>query len=147
MAKKNDKKILEKKISSKVAKGPMLNYPVGDFLIRIKNAALSGKSEVVAKDTKIITAVSAVLKKEGYLDDVKRSQGIITVTLKKYAKSPVLLGLSLVSRPGLRQYVGFSELSKKRGPEIYILSTPKGVMSSKEALKKVVGGEVIAKVW
>ncbi|OGM06069.1 30S ribosomal protein S8 [Candidatus Woesebacteria bacterium GWB1_43_5] len=125
----------------------MVNYSIGDFLVRLKNAAISGKSELTLPSTKLIESVAKVLKDEGFVGSVSNDAGMLTVTVAKYAKEPVLLGLSLVSRPGLRRYMKFRELASKRGPEIYIISTPQGVMSSKKALKKVIGGEVLAKIW
>ncbi len=138
--------VKEKAKKARVHKG-FVNYAVGDFLIRFKNAAKAGKKTITAPRTKLTLAVSEVLKSEGYVSEIVKTEDKITLTFARFAKEPVLMGLKLVSRPGLRQYIKFDELYVKRGPEIYILSTPKGVMSSKQAIKKVVGGEIIAKIW
>lgn len=124
-----------------------VNYPVGDFLIRIKNAALARRREVKVPATKLIKAVAEVLAKEGYLQEVKEDKGEIVVKLAYRKKEPVLLDLKLVSKPGLRIYMGVEDLKKIKRPSIFIVSTPKGVMSSEEAKKKNVGGEVIVEVW
>jgi small subunit ribosomal protein S8 len=123
------------------------NYPVGDFLIRIKNALLSGKREVSVGSTKLIKEVAKTLKREGFLSEVSEKKGKLTVKLMIRAKEPVLMDLKLISKPGLRIYMRVDELEAIKGPEVYILSTAQGVMSSKEAIKKRVGGEVIAKVF
>ncbi|MGD8744429.1 MAG: 30S ribosomal protein S8 [Candidatus Woesebacteria bacterium] len=123
------------------------NYPVGDFLIRIKNASRVNKKKVMARNTKLIMAVAKALKKEGYLQSVERADGNIEVELAFFRKQPVLMDLKLVSRPGLRIYMGVEEIENVKGPFIMLLSTPKGVLSSKGALKKGVGGEVIVKIW
>jgi len=125
----------------------MTNYPVGDFLIRVKNALLARNRELDVVNTKYIKAVAQVLKKEGFLETVSQSKDNLKLRLAYRRKLPVLLGLKLVSKPGLRIYMGVDELEKKRGASIFILSTPEGVMSSTEAKKKRLGGEVIVEVW
>lgn len=130
-----------------ISRSGNVNYPIGDFLIQIKNAALAVKGEISVEKTKFIKSVAITLKKEGYLTDVKDEAGILTVTLAFHKKEPLLLGLKLVSRPGLRIYMSADDIENQRGPEMLIISTPKGVMSAKEAIKKRLGGEVIVKVW
>lgn len=125
----------------------MVNYPVGDFLIRIKNAALARKKLVEVQGTKAIKAVADVLKKEGFLESVDKKGKKLSLRLSYMKKEPVLLGLKLVSKPGLRIYMGVEELEAIKGPSIFVLSTPKGVISSKEAIKKRLGGEVIVEIW
>lgn len=125
----------------------VVNYPVGDFLIRIKNAALADKRELDVSETKLIKAVADVLKKEGYLEKVTEKQGKLNIRLAYRRKKPVLFKLKLVSKPGLRVYMTVKELEKIKGPSIFILSTPKGVISSQEAKKERLGGEVIVEIW
>ena len=125
----------------------MINYPAGDFLIRIKNASLARRKEVVLKNTKLIKSIALALKKQGYLEEVKEEEGRLYVKLAYHKKKPVLLDLKLISRPGLRVYMDVNELEKIRKPSIFILSTPKGIVSSYEAIKKRVGGEVIVEIW
>ncbi len=125
----------------------MTNYPVGDFLIRLKNAANAGLKEVSADSTKQIRSVSEALKKAGYIEDVVEEDGIIKVKLSIRSKQPVLANVKLISRPGLRVYMEVKDLGKKRGPSIYLVSSSRGVLTSKEALKQRVGGEVIAEIW
>ncbi|MCH7640674.1 30S ribosomal protein S8 [Patescibacteria group bacterium] len=125
----------------------MVNYPVGDFLIQIKNAALAKKRDVEVSNTKLIKEVAKVLKKEGILDETSETGGTFSVRLSFRKKEPVILNLKLISKPGLRIYWGVDELSKKRGPSKFILSTPEGILSSKGAIKKRIGGEVICEIW
>lgn len=123
-----------------------MNYPVGDFLIQIKNASLAKKREVVVRNTKLIKAVADVLKDLGYLSEVKLSSGELTVEIAYHRKEPLINQVRLISKPGLRIYKGVEDLEKQRGPSVFIISTPKGVVSSRQAIKKRLGGEVIAEV-
>jgi len=125
----------------------MTNYPVGDFLIRIKNAAMGGKKEVVFPKVKMVVEVALALKKEGFLNEVKTDKTQITATITYYKKEPLLLDIKLISKPGLRVYMGASELSKIRKPSIILVSTPKGILSAKSAAKQQLGGELIVEVW
>lgn len=124
-----------------------INYPVGDFLIRVKNATLSGKSEVVLPSTKYIKNVAIALKNLGYLDSIKEDNQELSVKLAIRSKKPILLGLSLVSRPGLRVYMGADELESRKSPKTLLLSTSKGILSDKDAKKMRLGGEVIVEIW
>jgi len=123
------------------------NYEIGDFLIRIKNAARAGRRQVTMKETKLIKEVAKALKREGYLREVSSKGGQITVNLVYKNREPVLIDLRIVSKPGLRVYKDADELSERRAASIYILTTPEGILSSKEAIKKRVGGEAIVEIW
>ena len=125
----------------------MTNYTIGDFLIRVKNAALVEKKEIMVPETKEILAVAKTLKKLGYLAEVSKKDGNVVCSFTLKHKRPILMGLNLISKPGLRIYMSVSDLEKKKGPSVYILTTPKGVISSVEAKKIRVGGEVLAEVW
>ena len=125
----------------------MVNYPVGDFLIRIKNAAMAGNNSIEVESTKLIVAVAEVLKREGFLSEIKKSKDKLKVQIAFKSKRPVLMDIKLVSKLGLRIYKNVDEIKQKRGASIYVISTPAGVLSSKEAIKKNVGGEVIAEVY
>lgn len=124
-----------------------MNYPVGDFLIQIKNASLARKQEVAVKSTKYIFAVAEVLESMGYLDEVKKDDGETVVRLTYHRKKPLISRVRLVSKPGLRIYASVDDLEKEKGPSEFIISTPKGVMSSREAIKKRLGGEVVAEIF
>lgn len=123
------------------------NYSVGDFLVRVKNAAMAGNKTVEYKAQKQIVAVANALKKYGFVDEVKKGKDTITVSLTFKNKKAVMTDLKLVTKPGLRVYMKIGEVEKRKGPSIYIISTPKGIISSREAIKTRVGGEVIAQIW
>jgi len=124
----------------------MTNYPIGDFLIRIGNAAMARKPEVSVASTKLIKETALALKKAGYLSEAEEKKGILTVKLAIRSKKPVLMNIKLISRPGLRIYTGAVELSAKKGPVKYLITTPKGIMLSPDAIKANIGGEVIAQI-
>lgn len=124
-----------------------INYSIGDFLIRIKNTALANRKEMEVDNTKLIENVAKVLVKEGILTEVKKKDGKLTVKLAYRKKEPIIIDLRLVSKPGLRIYMGADELSAIRKPSFLILSTPKGIITSREAIKQRIGGEVIVEIW
>jgi small subunit ribosomal protein S8 len=125
----------------------MTNYSIGDFLIRVKNMALARKKDIVYPKTKVVLTVAQALKKEGFINEIKSEKGQITVSLSYQKKEPVMLGLKLISRPGLRVYMGANELSKIRRPSTTLVSTPKGILTAQAAAKQRLGGELIAEVW
>lgn len=122
------------------------NYPVGDFLIRIKNAVLAGRKEVVVQETKLIYEVAKVLNKLGYLSKVTKNKGMLKVVIVYKKRESLITDIKLVSKPGLRIYMKVKELERHKKPTTMIVSTPKGIMSSNEAIKKRFGGEVIAEI-
>lgn len=125
-----------------------INYRGGDFLIRVKNACLAGRNDLSLRNTKFVSSLAKALQKDGFLSDVKVDKDTITVKIAKIKKRPVLMDLKLISKPGLRVYKSVDEIKKrKEGSSILILSTPKGIMSGKSAVKENVGGEVVAQIW
>jgi small subunit ribosomal protein S8 len=123
------------------------NYSVGDFLIRIKNTAMAKNKVLEYKAEKQIVAIAEAFNKLGFLDEVKKEKETLNVSLAFKNKKPVIMNLKLISKPGLRVYMGVAEIEKKRGPSVYLISTPKGIISSLAAVKAGVGGEVIAEIW
>jgi small subunit ribosomal protein S8 len=126
--------------------------PIADFLTRLRNATRSGKAEVIAPFSKMKGEIARILKEEGFVNsvDVHEEGGFrqLRVVLKYAGNRPVISNLQRVSRPGLRRYVGAGEIPKVlSGIGISILSTSSGVMSSREARRKNVGGELLAFVW
>ena len=124
----------------------MTNYPIGDFLIKIKNAAMARRRSVIVPYTKLIFSVSEVLKKEKYLSEVKKVDSTLSVKVAYMKKEPVLIDLKLVSKPSKRVYMKADELRDHKGLSFYLVSTPIGIMASREAVKKNVGGEIIAEI-
>jgi small subunit ribosomal protein S8 len=125
----------------------MTNYQVGDFLTQIKNAALVKRHEVVTQATKFKLAVAKTLQKSGFVEDFSVKDKILSLRIKFSHKEPILLNIKLVSKPGQRIYLTAGDLREKKGPSIFLVSTPKGVITSKEAIKLGIGGEIIAEVW
>jgi small subunit ribosomal protein S8 len=130
-----------------------LTDPIADFLTRLRNASRSGKNEILAPFSKIKADIARILKQEGYISNYevetsKDAKPQIKVVTKFVNRAPAITGLKRVSKPGLRKYVGAQEVPRVLGGlGISILSTPKGVMSGREAKKENVGGELLAFVW
>lgn len=122
--------------------------PIADLLTRIRNAQLARKTEVSVSSSKLKTALVKVLKEEGYVagfqvtnDGAKQT---LNIELKYFDGRPVIDRLERVSRPGLRIYRGKAELPKIQGGlGTAIVSTPKGVMTDKQARAIGQGGEVL----
>ena len=127
--------------------------PIADMLVRIKNAAAVGKPTVKLPSSKIKVAIANVLKDEGYISDLRVTQGEnnkaeLEIVLKYFEGRPVIDQLKRASRSGLRLYRGKSDLPKVLGGlGVAILSTSSGLLTDREAEKKGVGGEVVAFVW
>lgn len=122
--------------------------PIGDALIRIKNGYSVGKVSVTLNFSKLIWNLAKLLQKEGYLSEVKQSKREIIVTLKYNSRIPTLTDVKRVSKPSLRVYKGVKDLPRVlNGLGIAIISTPKGLLTDKEARKIKAGGEVLALVW
>ena len=101
--------------------------------------------------SRIKADIAAILKKEGYIHEFSvEGKPLKTLKLKlKYTgKTAVIEGIRRISTPGLRRYVGATEIPRVRGGlGISIVSTSQGVMSGHEARKKNVGGELVCYVW
>lgn len=131
--------------------------PIADMLTRIRNAQRAGHETVVIPRSQVKLAITHVLKQEGYIggyiDDAVGPQGKIKVFLKYTSEIPapetaVIRGIQRVSSPGRRHYVGKDEIPLIRnGLGIAILTTPKGVITDRQARQAGVGGEVICHVW
>jgi len=144
MVKQNSKK--EEKQITRIKFG-VVGYPVGDFLIRIKNAAMIKQKTIVVNKTNLVLALAKALKKEGFLDSVEDSKETVTVGLTFAKKEPVIMDMKLVSKPGQRNYLGIKDLAKIKRPSTFFISTPKGILSSRDAIKAHLGGEIIVEVW
>lgn len=125
--------------------------PISDMLTRIRNAAMSSQKSVIMPSSKMKAAIAKVLLDEGYIagyrveGDVKKT---LTVDMKYFMRRPVIEGIERVSKPSCRLYCGSREIPRvKDGLGIAILSSPKGVISGKEAKEQNVGGEILCYVW
>jgi len=125
--------------------------PISDMLTRIRNAHRALRPEAEVPHSKLKEHIARVLQKEGYIASfVVEGKALKTLKLKlKYeGKRGVIEGLSRVSKPGLRRYVGATEIPRVRGGlGTAIVSTSQGVLTGVEARKKNLGGELVAFVW
>lgn len=130
-----------------------MNYLVADFIIRIKNSAISKRKEVVLPFSNINKEIGKVLVKEGFLENIteenKNQKKMLKATIRYEKRIPVLTDVIVISKPSLRIYEPAKRLNeiKKRGRRKVVLSTSKGVMTAEEAQKKGVGGEILFAVW
>ena len=127
---------------------------IADMLTRIRNANSAKHETVDIPASNMKKAIAQILVDEGYVKNYQviedGKQGTIRITLKYQgpSKTPVLMGLRRVSKPGLRIYSSSEDMPKvMKGIGTAIVSTSKGVMTDKKARKENVGGEVLAFVW
>ena len=127
---------------------------IADMLTRIRNASTAKHETVDIPASNMKKAIAQILVDEGYIKNFQviedGKQGIIRVTLKYVgaSRTPVIMCLRRVSKPGLRIYSSSEDMPKvMRGVGTAIVSTSKGVMTDKKARKENVGGEVLAFVW
>ena len=126
---------------------------IGDMLTRIRNANSALKPDVLVPYSRLKAEIAKVLKREGYLADfyaekMANGQQVLKIQLKIVGKERAIIGIRRVSRPGLRRYVGSTDIPRVLGGMgISILSTSRGVMTGQEARKANLGGEVLAYVW
>lgn len=127
----------------------MVTDSIGDAIIRIKNGYLASKSQVLIPFSNLVLNLCNLLVKEGYLTSCEKDgERFIKVTLKYDGKVPTLRDVKRVSKPGLRVYRGSRDLPKVlNGLGIAIISTPKGLMTGKDARSAKLGGEVMVEVW
>lgn len=131
----------------------MYTDPIADYLTRLRNGIQAGHDAVVVPASKMKAQLSGILKQEGYIHSFKEveheGRQYLIVNLKYVKdKENVIHGLRRVSRPGLRIYAGVKEIPEVHGGlGIAILSTPRGLLTGKDAKKQNVGGEILAQVW
>lgn len=122
--------------------------PIADMLTRIRNAHMALHKDVSIPRSKMKESMAAILKQEGYVEDVSVEDGTINITLKYQKGKPVITGLRRVSTPGRRVYVGAHDIPRvQNGLGICILSTSSGVLDGMTAHEKKVGGELLCEIW
>jgi len=130
-----------------------MSDPVSDLLARIRNAGQAKHAELVCPSSKLKLAVTKVLVENGYLDSVTveavDGKPVLRIRLRYGADGQTLIdGMRRVSKPSLRSYVDAKHIPQVRhGLGIAVLSTPRGVLSDREAREANVGGEVVCEVW
>jgi small subunit ribosomal protein S8 len=130
----------------------MVNDPIGDFIVRLKNASDVGKSHVVVSYSKLKHQVADVLAASGFLSKVEKEgkdpKAALTVYLVYKEGKPKITGVKRISKPGRRMYASVSEINPvKYGKGVLILSTPKGIMTGGQAKKEKVGGETMFEMF
>lgn len=126
--------------------------PISDMLTRIRNASIVKKDKVLVPYSKIKFEIAKTLLEKGFIGNLdKRGRKIkkfLEIGLLKENNEMNFFGIKRISKPGRRIYVKSSEIKLvKSGKGISIISTPSGIMSSFEARKRKLGGEVICEVW
>lgn len=131
----------------------MMTDPIADMLTRIRNAALARHDRTEVPASRLKAAVAEILKSEGFIADVRPSEGEgakkLTIVLK-YGRdrASAIDGVRRVSRPGRRVYVPHDRIPRVySGLGISILSTSHGLMSDREARQRKLGGELLCEVW
>ena len=128
-----------------------MSDPISNMLSSLRNANRALLPAVVVPHSKLKENIARILQKEGYIagvavegDKVKS----LKLTLKYQGRKGVITDLRRISRPGLRRYVGATEIPRVLGGMgISILSTPAGILSGTEARKQNIGGELLCYVW
>lgn len=127
--------------------------PLGDMLARVRNSSAAMHDEVAIPSSKLLVEVARILKREGYIEDYRTEQGtycLVLIIRLKYTndRRPAISGIKRISKPGRREYAQTSRLPKVLGGlGIAILSTSRGMITSKEASGHKVGGEVLCHIW
>lgn len=131
----------------------MVNDPIGDFIVRLKNASMVGHCEVSVPYSRLKQAVALTLKKCGYLTEVQDGTDgavhTLTVTIAYAADGTARVqGVKRISKPGRRLYAKATDIHPVRyGRGTLVVSTPKGILSDAEARKEHVGGETLFAIW
>ena len=130
--------------------------PIADMLNRIRNAQAVLKETVVIPFSSLKYEIAKILEKQELVEKLEKKgrkpRKVLEITLKYLSagrtSSPVISGLKRISKPGQRVYTGSKEIRPVRGGYgISIISTPKGLMTNKEAKRKKLGGEIICEIW
>jgi len=128
-----------------------MNDPISDMLARIRNANRALLPAIELPHSKMKESIAGILKREGYITDFAvegKVPRIMKLKLKYQGKKSVIEGLRRLSTPGLRRYVGSTEIPRVRGGlGVAVLSTSEGLMTGTQARKKNLGGELICYVW
>jgi small subunit ribosomal protein S8 len=134
----------------------VLSDPIADMLTRVRNGGHARRVSVSMPDSRIRREIARVLKETGYIEDFAsdgaEKKATLTIRLRYHdgrrSGIPIIERIERVSRPGRRVYVGSREVPMVRsGIGIAILSTPRGVLTDKQAREAHLGGEVLAQVW
>jgi len=128
-----------------------MSDPISDMLTRIRNAGAAQLPSVELPHSRIKESVAKLLQQQGYITDVSvegDTKKKLKLRLKFNGKKSVIEGLKRVSKPGLRRYVGATEIPRVRGGlGVAIVSTSEGLLTDQQARKKNLGGELLCYIW
>ena len=131
----------------------MMTDPIADMLTRIRNGVAARHTKTDIPLSKLKIELARILKEEGYIQNYKSieddKQGMLRVFLRRASDgSEVVQGIQRVSRPGCRVYVPKDKIPRVQGGlGINILSTSRGLMTGRQAVREGVGGEILCNVW
>jgi len=125
---------------------------ISNMLITMKNGSLAGKESVFLPYSKIKNAIAECLKKEGYVSNIskkiKKDQPVLEVELVYIDQKPKITEVERISKKSRRIYFRMKDIHRVRnGSGLLVLSTPKGILSGKDARKEQVGGEALFRIW
>lgn len=126
--------------------------PISDFLTRIRNASKAKRLRVDIPSSSVKKNLAEILKNQKFIEDYSviedNKQNILRILLKYRQGVPAITGLKRISTPGLKVYKKADELPRVlNGLGIAVISTPKGLLTDKDARKSAVGGEIICYIW
>jgi len=123
-----------------------------DLLTKLKNAQAVKKENIKVAYLKMDEKILELLKENDYIEDIERkgkgTKRVLDIKLKYHNDKGVIDGIKFISKPSCRLYIGHKEIKPVRhGYGLLILSTPKGILTGKEAKKMKVGGEMLFEIW
>jgi small subunit ribosomal protein S8 len=126
--------------------------PIADLLTRIRNAVMVGKNEIRVPSSKLKVTIAKELKKAKYLSEVKvestKPRDTLVIVINQLGENANITEISRISKPGRRVYVSADDIPRvKNGRGIVLVSTSKGVITGREAIKQRLGGELLLKVY
>jgi small subunit ribosomal protein S8 len=127
--------------------------PIADMLTRVRNALGARHQKVDVPASKLKMEIARILKEEGYIINFKLAEDGAQRSIRLYLKytptnESAIANIERISRPGCRVYVGSSDIPRVLGGlGVNILTTPRGVMTGRDARKQGVGGELLCQVW
>ena len=126
--------------------------PISNMIIILKNGGLAHKEMVTFPYSKLKNAIALCLEKAGFISEVtkkvKKGQPILEVKLVYVNDKPRITEVERISKQSRRVYFGMKDIHTVRnGAGLLVLSTPKGILSGKDARKEQVGGEALFKIW
>jgi len=129
-----------------------MNHAVSELVCLLRNGQLAKKNKIVTNYSKMKQSILEILQKEGYIKSFNiikvDSFDRIEIELAYFNGQPVIKEISVISKPGQRQYAGINEIPAVfNGLGMVILSTPKGILCDYDAKNAKVGGELLLRIF